>query len=157
MRLLVLSDSHRDLISLKMAIESAPDADAVIFLGDGATDFMTICPKISHKTIIAVRGNCDGSLCPYPEKAIEKLGNSLVYCTHGYTEHVKFGLSELKYKAREVGASLVLYGHTHVPHVEYDDGLHILNPGSVRENSCGIVDITPKGIICFTKKIVQQY
>lgn len=155
MRLLVLSDSHGDFISLKMAVESVPDADVVIFLGDGASDFMKLCLNISHKTIIAVKGNCDSSLCAYPEKMIEKLGNSLVYCTHGYIEHVKFGLAELKSKAREAGAALALYGHTHTPHVEYDAGLHIMNPGSVRENSCGVVDITPKGIICFTKKIVQ--
>lgn len=153
MRLLVLSDSHGDVISLKMAIDNTPDCDAVIFLGDGASDLMKISPIISHKTVIAVKGNCDSSLCIYPEKALEKFGNKLVYCTHGYAEHVKFGLNELKTKAKEDGAEIVLYGHTHRPYTEYDDGLYIMNPGSVRENSCGIVDITSKGIICFTKNI----
>lgn len=155
MRLLVLSDSHGDAISLKMAVESTADADAIVFLGDGASDFAKISQNISHKILIAVRGNCDGNLCIYPEKSLEKLGSSTIYCTHGYAEHVKFGLSELKQKAREAQANIVLYGHTHTPYVGYEDGLHIMNPGSVRGNSCGIVDITSNGIICFTKKIVQ--
>lgn len=154
MRLLVLSDSHRDAISLQMAVDSNPDADAVIFLGDGASDFDKVKDKIAHKRIIAVKGNCDGYYCPYPEKAVEELGGAVVYCTHGYAEHVKFGLGELKEKARSHGAKIVLYGHTHTPYTDYEDGLYIMNPGSVFENSCGIVDITPTGIICFTKKIV---
>lgn len=157
MRILVLSDSHSDIISLQMAIESVPDADAVVFLGDGANDFKSVFPRIAHKKVIAVKGNCDGTMCEYPEKAIEKFADTIVYCTHGYKEHVKFGLNELKAIARESGASLVLYGHTHTPHVCYEDGLHVMNPGSVRENSCGIADITSNGILCFTKKIVQGY
>lgn len=157
MRILVLSDSHSDVISLRMAIDCVPDADAVIFLGDGANDFNSVLPRIARKKVIAVKGNCDGSLCAFPEKAIEKLDSTLVYCTHGYKEHVKYGLQELKDAARASGAALVLYGHTHTPHVAYEDGLHIMNPGSVRSNSCGVVDITPKGIMCFTKKIVQGY
>lgn len=154
MRLLVLSDSHNDVITLKMAIDNNSDADVVIFLGDGAKDFETISNNIQHKQIFAVKGNCDGTLCNNPAYITVEFAGAKLYCTHGYNEKVKFGLNMLKECSRERNANIVLFGHTHNPYVEYDNGLYLMNPGSVKENSCGIVDITSKGIICFTKNIV---
>lgn len=43
MRILVLSDSHRDKISLMMAVKLHREADVVVFLGDGEEDFQ--CEK----------------------------------------------------------------------------------------------------------------
>lgn len=154
LRLLVLSDSHGDYISLKMAIDSTDNTDVIVFLGDGADDLEKVRESVGHKKIVAVRGNCDGVICRNPSLAIEELAGIRVYCTHGYSEKVKFGLQILEEQARAHGAALALYGHTHVPFTDYRDGLYIMNPGSVRENSCGVADITPNGILCFTKKIV---
>lgn len=39
MRILVLSDSHRDKISLMMAVKLHREADVVVFLGDGEEVF----------------------------------------------------------------------------------------------------------------------
>ena len=157
MRLLVLSDSHSDSISLRMAIDNTYDADVIIFLGDGAKDMDSISesPLLYGKKIVTVRGNCDGAYCNYPKLAIEEFAGVKTYCTHGHSEMVKYGYQKLEESAREVGAKLVLFGHTHTPYTHYSDGIYFMNPGSVRENSCGVVDITPNGIMCFTKKIVQ--
>lgn len=61
MRILVLSDSHRDKISLMMAVKLHREADVVVFLGDGEEDFQ--CEKMSSllslKEVHSVRGNCD--------------------------------------------------------------------------------------------------
>lgn len=157
MRILVLSDSHGDFPSLKMAVENEKNADAIIFLGDGLNDLSHIENLIRTKPFIAVKGNCDGYLSPYPEKAVEIFGGKTVYCTHGYKEQVKFGLDKLKTNALYNDAEIALFGHTHVPFSSYENGLYLLNPGSVRQNSCGIVDITPQGIMCFHKKIVASY
>lgn len=156
MRLLVLSDSHGDYISLRMAIDNTWNADAIIFLGDGVHDIEKISdtPLVAGKKIITVRGNCDGSFCGYPTLAIEDFAGVKTYCTHGHDEKVKFGYQMLKEKAAQADAKLVLFGHTHTPCTEYENGMYIMNPGSVRENSCGVVDITPNGILCFNKKIV---
>lgn len=156
MRLLVLSDSHGDYISLKMAIDNTRDADVIVFLGDGINDIERISetPIVADKRIISVRGNCDGSFCGHPALAIENLGGIKVYCTHGYNEKVKYGYQMLMERATDAGATLALFGHTHTPYTSYENGLYVMNPGSVRENSCGIADITPNGILCFTKKIV---
>ena len=71
--------------------------------------------------------------------------------THGHTYNVKYTLSQLKSAARSNGADIVLYGHTHVAKTEYDDGLYVMNPGSIshpREGapSYGVVEISSAGV-----------
>lgn len=156
MRLLVLSDSHGDYISLRMAIDNTWNTDAIIFLGDGVHDMETVSttPLAANKKIIIVRGNCDGAHCGYPTLEVPEFSGIKTYCTHGHTEMVKYGYQMLQEKAHEKNAKIVLFGHTHTPYTHYENGLYMMNPGSVRENSCGIVDITPNGILCFNKKIV---
>lgn len=154
MRILVLSDSHGDVISLKMAIEAEKTAQAVIFLGDGTNDIEETQSLLRNKKTIIVGGNCDSAFAPYPKKAIDVFCGKKIYCTHGYAEHVKTGLQMLTTKANEEGCDIAVYGHTHTPFTSYENGLYIMNPGSVRQNSYGIIDIEPNGIICFTKKII---
>lgn len=154
MRLLVLSDSHGDVPSLELAIKNEKSAQVIIFLGDGLNDFEKVSHLLIGKKVVAVRGNCDSALSPYPERTVEVFADKNVYCTHGYIEKVKFGFDTLKTSALYSDAHVALFGHTHIPYTSYDDGLYLMNPGSVRQNSCGIVDITPQGIMCFTKKIV---
>lgn len=157
MRLLVLSDSHGDIPSLQMAIKNEHNADAVIFLGDGLND-LEYCRKYIHNKIcVAVKGNCDSYFLDYPKSLTETFNGKTVYCTHGDLEKVKFGPEMLQGKAEALGFNIVLFGHTHKAMTEYHNGIYYLNPGSVRENSCGIVDITPQGIMCFHKKIVSSY
>ena len=48
--------------------------------------------------------------------------------------------------ARAVGAKLLVFGHTHRQWEHYDDGLHILNPGSLGfRREYGVADIHPNG------------
>ena len=56
-----------------------------------------------------------------------------MYMTHGHLHGVKTGLERLLTAARNEGAQMVLYGHTHQAdyHIE-EDGLYVLNPGSCR-------------------------
>ena len=70
--------------------------------------------------------------------------------THGHRYHVKFGYQRLEYAAREVGAQVVLFGHTHVPYCEQYDGLWLLNPGACggQNGSYGLVIIEDKNITC---------
>lgn len=157
MRILVLSDSHGDVPSLSIAIKNEKNADAVIFLGDGLNDFENVSHLLVGKKFAAVRGNCDSAFSTYPIKTIEFFENKNIYCTHGYTEQVKFGLDKLKTAALYSDAAIALFGHTHIPYSSYENGLYLMNPGSVRQNSCGIVEITSQGIMCFTKKIVSEY
>lgn len=79
-------------------------------------------------SMIRVAGNCDFS-SKLPLMRVVTLGGKKIYCTHGHTEHVKYGTDELICRARQEGADIVLYGHTHSGVTAYDDGLYIMNPG----------------------------
>ena len=81
------------------------------------------------------------------------LGGKKIYCTHGHAEHVKYGTDELICRARQEGADIVLYGHTHSGVTAYDDGLYIMNPGSIRDGHYGMIDIVPGGIMLNEAKL----
>lgn len=149
MRLLVVSDSHGDGFSLRRAIEEQPAARAVFHLGDGVREAGEMAAAYPDLPFHIVRGNCDfaaGAL--YPEVGLLELSGKRIVYLHGYTHHVKSGLEAVMGLARQQGADILLFGHTHQPLSTYDDGLHILNPGSVaRSGTYGIIDITPAGIV----------
>lgn len=151
MRIVVVSDTHRDTWNLERVVEAQKRADYFIHLGDGEDDLETVAAVHPDKSFLFVRGNCDfGSQSPMENELIAS-GKRILY-THGHQFYVKYGLSELISHARSNQADIVLYGHTHVANTSYEDGLYIMNPGSLghpREGcpSYGVIDITPAGIV----------
>lgn len=154
MRILVLSDSHGMPSRILDAVEAHPEAEALIFLGDGERDLDTVESYYhSLPNVIKVAGNCDFS-SSLPLLRVVTLGGKKIYCTHGHAEHVKYGTDELLLRARQEGADIVLYGHTHTGVTCYDDGLYIImNPGSIRDGHYGMIDIVPGGIMLNEAKL----
>ena len=149
MRIVVLSDSHGNSFNIRRAMEQQPTAELFIFLGDGEWDFKH-CP--TDKPCIMVKGNCDwGS--DLPAFAVTQEKGYTIYCTHGYAENVKCGDSRLRERAREYGAHIALYGHTHNPVTVYDDGLWLVNPGSIHDGSYAVIDLVPSGIMPILMKV----
>ena len=152
MRILVCSDSHGSARNLMLAADQQPSADAYIFLGDGVRDAeflrsFAASKSAPPKPVHLLRGNCDGA-APYPIYETVSLADKTILCTHGHNDHVKFGLDTLLYRAEEQAADLCLFGHTHTPYIGYEAGIHLFNPGSIREGIYGFVDITAAGIVC---------
>lgn len=146
MRILVFSDSHGSSYKMRNAIANHPEADVIIHLGDGERDFTSLEDEISCRRAVQVCGNCDlYSLLPVNE--FITVSGKKILCTHGHTELVKHGTAALIDKARRMGAHIVLYGHTHESVTNYDNGLYIMNPGSIRNGEYGIIDITSGGIM----------
>ncbi|MDD2955392.1 MAG: metallophosphoesterase [Oscillospiraceae bacterium] len=151
MRILVVSDSHRNFFQLQKVLEKHPEANMVIHLGDGEAEFEDIQALYPGFRYAAVSGNCDfAASCPLTN--LLHLEGKNVYITHGHTLGVKSSLEQLKAAARVARASIALYGHTHIAYTEYDNGLYVMNPGSVAlarngKPSYGIIDILPNGIM----------
>lgn len=150
LRMLVFSDSHGDFMSMYEAIQKQPQAEIIFHLGDGVKEMEEIQSAFPTKNIFGVRGNCDwGSLLPYEGDA--QIGGIRIFYTHGHLDQVKYGDYPLLQKARERKSNLVLFGHTHQALVRYEEGLHIMNPGSIGASrgsarSYGVVDLSPAGI-----------
>lgn len=148
MRILVVSDTHKDEFSLRKAILEQPKAEIVIHLGDGADEAQEMKESFPDKMFLMVRGNCDwGSTLPATGEIT--VGGKKIFYTHGYAYNVKYGLGEIKAAARSQKADILLFGHTHEAIVDYADGLYLMNPGSLfgTQGTYGTIDITPAGIV----------
>lgn len=142
MRVLVISDSHGDRRKMYNVIEAHPDIDTVFFLGDGIREFEDICDIYPDKKLFSVRGNCD-FISNRPSTDLCNLGKGLILYTHGNAYGVKSGLGNLIIAAKERGARIALFGHTHQRCAEIHNGVCLFNPGSLGQSgSYGIVEIS---------------
>ncbi len=151
MRILVMSDCHGNRRALETVLDRHNDIKKVFYLGDGVNAVDEIKAFYPDKTFYTVSGNCDwGSDHPqYGETVVE--GIRVVF-THGHRYGVKYGTERLFEAAANVGARLVLFGHTHIASQEYRDGIYVINPGALhgaREGREGyaIIDISSAGIM----------
>ena len=145
MRILVVSDVHGQKELFRQAMEAQPTARTVLFLGDGIRQAEDLEEDYPDRTFYMVPGNCDFSTLPKVRQ--ETLGGKRFYFTHGHIHDVKYGLYRIDLAARQAGADIVLFGHTHNPYEEYADGLYLFNPGSLRYGrTYGYVDIVGGGI-----------
>ena len=148
MRILVLSDTHGDFRSMTEALRQQPKAEMIIHCGDGHAQVEELRRLYPDMPIVAVRGNCDWS-SKLPDTQTVTVCGKTIFVTHGHLYQVKFTPYNLACAAREQGADIACFGHTHCAMNEYDDGLYLLNPGSCHGYgaSYGIIDITRRGDI----------
>lgn len=154
MRILVTSDTHGDSASLRRAVLSQPKAEIVIHLGDGGDDVELVRTSFPERTFLQVRGNCDwGSALPQTGEF--EAGGKKIFYTHGHMYGVKSGDYTIISEARSRKADILLFGHTHQPREDYEDGLYIMNPGRLSgwEPTYGIIDITEQGIVLNVMKL----
>lgn len=132
MRILILSDSHGDVESMKAAVERT-QPQQILHLGDCWRDGAALKRAFPLLPLAQVPGNCDAYdlTAQGPSELTLTLEGHRVFLCHGHRYHVKSGLLALSYAAREAGAELCLFGHTHAPYLESCDGLTLLNPGSI--------------------------
>lgn len=136
MKLLVASDTHGNAAQLRRMLEKEAGAQALIFLGDGLRDLTFLDKEYPALRVYPVRGNCDYS-CFEPAEGLAAFDGLLFFYTHGHGYEVKWTLTPIKAAARQRGAEVVLFGHTHTPYYEYENGLYIFNPGSLGHPRAG--------------------
>ena len=145
MKMIVFSDSHGVSHSMRSALQKNPDAQKIVFCGDGCREIMRLAPLYPEKELIAVRGNCDfsfGSDCgQYPLFVSFFCGDIRVAVLHGHTHNVKSSDEQLLQLAKQ-GYALILHGHTHIPRIRYTDcGTLLFNPGAAKDGSFGLITI----------------
>ena len=151
MKIVIVSDTHRDLDVLTEIIETNRGADLFIHLGDGEQEFQDIQTLYPEKAMIYVAGNCDFG--QHEQVHIAKFVDVRIFCCHGHTLSVNYGLGNLVATAKKNHCSIALYGHTHIPRTELIDGVMVMNPGSPdsprgkNKPSYGIIEIEQTGEI----------
>ena len=156
MKILILSDAHGANRRIEGAIALHPDAELILYLGDGSRGacdvFSTLPPNVAA---VAVHGNCDGPFSGglRDEEILDLEGHRILLC-HGHRYGVKGGLGHLIASAKRQGADIALFGHTHERHEEYlpEYGLWLFNPGALSypergEPSFGLLTLTQTGLL----------
>ncbi len=124
--LIAFSDIHYSPVPEKIK-SVAEESDYVVFLGDGC---INLGDMLLMKKLTAVKGNCDD--VPFPREEVLQVEGVKIFVTHGDRYSVKNDLLHLSLKAKELGANLCLYGHTHNAVIEEFDGVTFVNPGAVQ-------------------------
>jgi len=145
MKILVLSDSHCALSVMRHAI-SVLRPDTIIHLGDHYDDGETIAQENPHLRVHQVAGNCDRFRClpGTPELLCYEIGGVRIFMAHGHNHGVKSSPYRLIRNARELGAKIALFGHTHQPVCfQEEDGIWVLNPGTCGSfgGSVGLIEV----------------
>jgi len=124
---LIVSDSHGLTKELGMLRERhLQDVDLMIHCGD--SELMPDHPSVFG--FLTVMGNCD--IGGYPLETITEAAGRRIFITHGHKYSVKTSLMSLKYKAIQMEADIVCFGHSHILGAELIGGILFLNPGSIR-------------------------
>lgn len=137
MKIVVVSDNHKDYQIIQRILSDNPDADYYFHLGDSEMDEEDLRP------FACVRGNVDDDYNIKSERVIDTDNHSIFMC-HGHA----FSGDEMliaKY-AKQIGCDIALYGHTHVFLDKTINGVRIVNPGSCSRskddgNSYAIINI----------------
>lgn len=127
MKYLVVSDNHGNReVLVALAEKYRGKVDAMFHCGDSELE----PTDVLWNDFNVVTGNCD-----YDPRFKRNLlvSNDLdtIYLTHGHLSNVNRELNKLFYEAKEVGANIALYGHTHVLYADQVENVLIVNPGSI--------------------------
>ena len=157
MRIVVISDSHRNTKVIDKILQEQPTASHVFFLGDNVSDIEDFEFLYPDKKFYVVSGNCDYQSL-IPSVKTETLEGVRILYTHGHTFSVKYGTERLLQAGKQNGYDIILYGHTHISKILYEDGMYIVNPGSCSRPrdfaaSYAVIDITKQGIMPIIIKI----
>lgn len=131
MRIGIVSDSHGDVrvFEKMLAVPGAADAELWLHAGDFAPDADDLEER-AGKRVVRVCGNCDFFVDGvYDETTVDAAGHR-IFLAHGHLFHVGYGTERLAAAAREAGADIAVYGHTHIA-LEQRGDVTVLNPGSI--------------------------
>ena len=142
-RIIVISDTHRHMDYALRVLDNLSEYDMIIHLGDYSADAARLERLYKNVTVVSVCGNNDFPSPSSPAEREIEIDGVKLFLTHGHKYGVKFGYERIYLRALELGAQVVLFGHTHVPICEKEDEVLMLNPGGYNSNSrsVGIIEI----------------
>jgi len=129
MRVLIVSDTHGRNHYLLKTLERVSPIDLLIHLGDfeGGEEYIK---SIAPCPIEFISGNND-FFNGLPKEKMIQIGKYTIMMTHGHRYGVNSTTCNLLDSAKRNKADIVMFGHTHVPMINLNEGIWMINPGSL--------------------------
>ena len=160
MKILIVSDTHGRHGNLDEVLDLEGPIDMLLHLGDVENDDDYI-EAIAEYPVHIIAGNNDYFSYLPKEKEIQ-VGKYKVWMVHGHAHYVSMETSRLKQAAIARGVDIVMYGHTHRPHLDVDTKPMLINPGSLsyprqegRKPSYVVMEIDASGNATFSLKCLE--
>ncbi|NLK28179.1 MAG: metallophosphoesterase [Clostridiales bacterium] len=161
MKILIVSDTHGREQYLFDTLQKVKPIDLLIHLGDfeGGDELIQ---SFADCSVEFVSGNND-FFTGIPKEKIIHIGKYKVLLTHGHRYSVNYCTEVIRDEARRNGVDIVMFGHTHVPYMDLNSDVWLINPGSIslprqqgRIPTFIIMDIDSKGDAHFTLNYVNK-
>lgn len=154
MKIGIISDTHGNIEGGRLAVRRLLQngANVILHLGDGVADAIEI-ERLEGFPIQRIAGNND----IYSGAAFEghfSYNGHCILAVHGHREDMNRyhgedsrlkSLNRLASRAKALGASIVLFGHTHHAEDFIHSGIRFVNPGSLdlgaSQPSCCIINL----------------
>lgn len=150
-RIAVISDTHGDFRNVgRVRARLGGRLDWLLHGGDHFQDAPRVAVNlgVDPSRVRAVVGNCDYPLRE-PTRQVLELEGVKILLIHGHHDGVKHGFQRVYLRAAEVGARVVIFGHSHVAMNDDDGRILLLNPGSLTlphvatdPPSCALLEIS---------------
>ena len=129
MKVLIVSDTHGRDENLEIAVNREAPVDMLVQCGDVEgrvlyIDALADCP------CSIVSGNND-FFSDLPREDVIDIEGNKVLVTHGHYYGVSMSFDQLADAAKQRGCNAAFFGHIHVPVLEKEDGILLVNPGSL--------------------------
>lgn len=141
--ILVISDTHGRSDAIQAVIAKLPFRPAMLlFLGDGLRDFNILDRSLTDGIdIYKVAGNVDIYSFDEPTERMVDVDGCRILMMHGNLYSVEYGQGRAIRRAAELGADVLLFGHTHkccsytvsASEMGSTKSLIVGNPGSLGE------------------------
>ncbi|KAB8134696.1 metallophosphoesterase [Gracilibacillus oryzae] len=127
-KVLIMSDSHgweKEVIEIKNRHQN--EVDAIIHCGD--SELLHTSEELAGMRVVRGNMDMDDNL---PEEADFTVDHLHFFVAHGHMHQIKFTLQPISYRADEVGANVICFGHSHIAGAEKAENKLFINPGSIR-------------------------
>ena len=128
MKIVLLSDNHRDLYSINYIRKKYADLPYRVHCGDNC-----LLPE-QMEGFTAVAGNMD--FWDYPDEIVLEIEGHRILVMHGHRLFPSYRPDHdlMAAAAKKEGCDTVFYGHTHLYYDGTVNGVRMLNPGSIYRN-----------------------
>ena len=92
---------------------------------------LALCAGGLAEETLPLRYGSTGDAVIMLQERLTELGGVRILMMHGHTRRVKSGPMAAIYAARECGADILLFGHTHQPVVDRSGDFWVMNPGCI--------------------------